>query len=66
MIFSVTARQLDTDDEQPEGYLFPSLMFESSGAWQPRQTYEVASELSSGSEVSSSLKYPYVFCLGRF
>jgi hypothetical protein len=55
LLFSVTARQLDTDDEQPEGYEFPSLMFETSGAWQPRQTYEVASELTSGSEIVFSV-----------
>ncbi|KAI6177418.1 hypothetical protein M3Y97_00904800 [Aphelenchoides bicaudatus] len=48
---SVTARQLDTDDEQPEDYEFPSLMFEAAGGWQPRQTYEIASELASGSEI---------------
>jgi hypothetical protein len=48
----VTARQLDTDDEQPENYEFPSLDFEVSGAWQPRQTYNIASDLASGSEVS--------------
>jgi hypothetical protein len=49
---SVTCRQLDTDEEQPQGYEFPSLFFESdSNVWQARQSYEIASELTSGSEV---------------
>lgn len=48
----MTVRQLDTDDEQPENYVFPSLDFEALGAWQPRQTYDITSELASGAEVT--------------
>lgn len=58
----MTVRQLDTDDEQPENYEFPSLDFEASGVWQPRQSYDIATELINGSEVS----YSYNFCYTIF
>lgn len=59
-MFSVTARQLDTDDDQPENYEFPSLDFEVSNSWQPRQTYEITSELASGSEVIHFFKDSFI------
>ncbi|KAI6216052.1 hypothetical protein M3Y94_00458000 [Aphelenchoides besseyi] len=49
---SVNCRQLETDDQQPPGYVFPSLEFESDAeVWQPRQSYEIVSDLASQFEV---------------
>ncbi|CAD5222162.1 unnamed protein product [Bursaphelenchus xylophilus] len=51
----IMCRQLDTEEEQPEGFVFPSVLFNEHGQQQPRLTKDVAPYISPGTEIDFTL-----------